>query len=705
MKKSLMENKIVGDDLFNVNLRIQALIQKINKYRDSYYNDSKSLISDYEYDCLFDELKLLEKETGVIYANSPTQTVGYEVKSKLTKVKHSHPMLSLDKTKSIDDLIRFSGNKDCFLMHKLDGLTVLLTYDNGELQQAETRGNGIEGEIITHNAKVFSNIPLSIPYKGKLEIEGEAIITYDDFENINKTLTEEDRYKNPRNLVSGSVRQLNNEIAANRNVKFIAWKVPYIEYDIISPVQKDIYPHFNRMFERMDFIATELGFTIVDNVLLMDINKTKECFEENINNLRKKAILNKIPIDGLVITYDDIEYGLSLGQTSHHPKHSLAFKFYDEIEESTLLDIEWTVGKTGQITPTAVFEPIELEGTTVERASLHNISIIKNLGIGYKNQKINVYKANAVIPQIASAEDISTKISTIYENGCKLINGRELTKIYIPLYCPVCGEPCEIVKEENSNTEVLVCNNKYCKGKAVALLNHFCSKDAMNIDGFSEAKITKLFDLGLICDFYDIYRLNKYKNTITELEGFGDKSVENLLSAIEKSKNTTLNRFIYSLSIPNVGKSASKTISNYFKGDFNSFFETVTDVDTYFDWTILPDFGDVLSNSINNYFKENHLMVKELADIMNFKLLSDKSVSNILENKTFCITGSLDIYNNRNELVEDIEKYGGKVVSGVSKKINYLITNDTTSGSSKNKKAQELNIPIITEEEFKKMIG
>lgn len=658
--------------------RMKSLVSLLNKYRNAYYNEQKSIISDYQYDKLFDELEDIEDKTGIVLSNSPTVTVGYEVKGKLQKTIHSHPMLSLDKTKSIDDLIKFAKNEMCLLMCKMDGLTVLLTYEDGILVKAETRGNGIEGEDITHTAKVFKNIPLTIPYKGRIEIEGEAIITYDDFQNINSTLSEDDKYKNPRNLVSGSVRQLDSKIAANRNIKFIAWKVP-----------TEIPDCRNLMTNRLCYIKT-MGFEIVPYMNIVNKNNyedTLKTYEDFIEDLRTLAVSLNYPIDGLVLTYEDISYGLSLGETSHHPKHSLAYKFYDEEVETELVDVEWTMGKTGTLTPTAVFKPVEIDGTTVERASLHNISVMCDLypHSWHSGLIVTVYKANQIIPQISKVD---------FKRDCPCAK-----RLDPPHKCPICGAATEIQHE--AHTKILVCTNPSCEGKLLSQLTHFASKDAMNIDGLSESTIKKFISYGWLNTFIDIYNLYNYITDMKDLEGFGEKSVNNLLSAIEKSKNTTLDRFIYSLSIPNVGKSASKTLSNYFNGDFDKFFETTL---AHFDWTILPDFGGVLSHSINYYFLKNYLMVDKLAKIMNFQNITNNSESTILKNKTFCITGSLNIYGNRNELVSDIEKHGGKVTGSVSKKTDYLLTNDMTSGSSKNQKAKSLNIPIITEEEFINMI-
>lgn len=650
--------------------RIKELVSQLNTYRNAYYNNSESQISDYEYDNLFDELKQLENETGVIMSNSPTQTVGYEVKSKLEKVKHSHPMLSLDKTKSVEDLIEFAGDRDCLLSLKMDGLTVLLTYDNGELVQAESRGNGEIGELITHNAKVFTNIPLNIEYKGRLEVEGEAIITYPDFEKINSKLSEEYKYKNPRNLVSGSVRQLDSNIAAQRYIKFIAWKVPEIEDEIKSD---------DSFLFRLQFVKN-LGFDVVPLFTYTNKSSDKENIYKIIESLKNKASEQGFPIDGLVMVYDSISYGESLGMTGHHPRHSIAFKFFEDEEETTLIDIGWQVGKTGVITPVAYFKSVELAGTTVEKASLHNISIIEKLELGI-GDKITVYKSNEIIPQI---RDNLTKSNTWT----------------FPDECPVCGGITKIVKENDS--KVLMCDNPNCKGKLLGKLTNFVSKNAANIDGLSEQTLEKLIELGWLNSFKDIYKLSEHKDEMSKLDGFGKRSVEKLLDAIEKSRSITLDRFIYALCIPLIGRSASKTIAKYFNYDFKEWYQI--GVSQPFRYTLLDDFGETMQNSIHN-FAVNMDMIADLADEFTFEKIEEKSSGVDLSGKTFVITGSLTHYKNRDELVNLITSMGGKVSGSVSAKTSYLLNNDINSTSSKNRKAKELNVPIITEDDFIKMIG
>ncbi len=659
--------------------RIKELTQKLNQYRDSYYNDSVSEISDHEYDELFDELKQLEEETNIVMANSPTHTVGYEVKSKLEKVKHSHPMLSLDKTKSVDDLKKFAGDKNCLLMCKMDGLTVLLTYENGELIQAETRGNGEEGEIITHNARVFENIPAHIDYTGHLEVEGEAIITYDDFEIINSKLLENEKYKNTRNLVSGSVRQLDSNIAAQRHIKFITWKVPNIEDKIKSD---------NSILFRLNYIK-DLGFDIVPFYSYTNCSSDKENINNMIISLQDRAKYLGYPIDGLVVTYDDISYGESLGTTGHHPKHSLAYKFYDDIYPTRLLDVEFTMGKTGVLTPTAVFELVEIDGTMVERASLHNISIMKSLGIVSKYQEIGVYKANMIIPQIEYAEKMN----------CVAVE----EVIDIPTICPICGSKAEIIKD--NDTEILICTNSACKGKLLGKLSHFVSKNAINIDGLSEQTLQKFINLGWLNSFRDIYYLSEYKKEMYKLDGFGKKSVDKLIESIEKSRNTTLDRFIYGLCIPLIGRTASKEIAKSCANGNVGQFITIMSLEGNQPFIGLDGFGKEMCNSIVHWWIYNKQNFYELIEEFNFReSVNNGNVKQVLEDKIFVITGSLKFYKNRDELVNVIERNGGKVSGSVSAKTSYLINNDVASTSGKNKKAHDLGIPIISEGEFIQMI-
>lgn len=652
--------------------RIKWLVRELNKHRDAYYNDSRPTISDEEYDKMFDELQSLEKDTGIIMSNSPTQTVGYEVKSELQKVKHSHPMLSLDKTKSEDDLIKFAGDKDCILSLKMDGLTVSLTYVDGKLTKAETRGNGEVGEDITHNAKVFENIPLTIDYKGRFEIEGEAIITYNDFEKINNTLPEDKKYKNPRNLVSGSVRQLDSGIAAKRHIKFIAWKVPLMEEDNLS----------NSFLYRLNY-ARCLGFEVVP--FLTYTNNDKETLSLIIESLKNGANVNSYPIDGLVLALNDIQYGESLGMTGHHPKHSIAFKFYDEEVETTLLDIEWSMGKSGQLTPVAIFESVELDGTTVSRASIHNVSILTKLDLQV-GDTITVYKSNQIIPQIR--ENLSAK-------------NRESSYIQIPSYCPVCGHQTEIIKD--NDTEILMCANPSCKGKLLGRLSHFVSKKGMDIDGLSDETLKKFIELGWAKNISDIYNLPTHFNELSKMNGFGKKSVVKLQTSIEQSKTTDLQHFIAALSIPNIGTSQSKELCKTFKtwDDFSA-----AGFGNY-DFSQLEGFGAVLNSNIHTWFdtmyKEDQ--IDQLARNITFTENENSISTEILKGKTFVITGSLEHYKNREELKSVIERNGGKVSGSISKNTFALINNNINSTSSKNKKANSLGVQIISEEDFIQLIS
>ena len=684
-------NKITNID------EAKELVKELNLYCDAYYNRSESLVSDEEYDKKFDMLIEFEKETGIIFSNSPTHSVGYEVISKLDKVKHSHPMLSLNKTKSINDLISFIGNRNCVFSLKMDGLTILLTYDNGKLIKAETRGNGIEGEDITHNAIAFENIPLTISYKGKLEVEGEAIITYDDFNKINEELPKDKQYKNPRNLASGSVRQFDSKITAQRHLRFIAWKVPYIENEIEwydGETDENITTKTLSSYANKLKCIRELGFDIVPYTTHTTFSdRTKQALEKTIEMLKSVAKEFSYPIDGLVMTYNDTSYAESLGSTDHHPKHSIAFKFYDDVEETILTDIEWQVGKSGHITPVAIFKPVDIDGTIVERASLHNLSIFNDfkLSIG---DRITVYKANQIIPKIKENLSIKDK------------QNKNVTYIDYPEFCPVCGKHTLIDKDNNS--DVLTCSNPRCKGKILGRLSHFVSKEAMNIDGLSESTLEKLLDLDCITSgLWSIYDLHDYKDYLYETEGygFGKKSIDKLLANIEKSKTTTLDRLINGLSIPSIGKVASKNISKHFNGSFVEFDKAICNGS--YDWTVIDDFGEVAANNIKYYFLDegNIAEYRELVSMLIFETPEPQSQSNTLEGKTIVITGSLTCFKNRQALVDVIEQNGGKVVSSVSNKTDYLINNDINSSSSKNKKAKSLDIPIITEEDFLKIIS
>ena len=651
--------------------RIKELTKMLNEYRNAYYNESESIISDYEYDKLYDELEKLENETGLSFANSPTKTVGFQVKSELEKIKHSHPMLSLDKTKSVNDLRKFAGDKDCILSLKMDGLTCLLTYENGVLVQAETRGNGEVGELITHNANVFKNIPLTIEYKGHFEIEGEAIITYDDFEKINKSLPEDKKYKNPRNLVSGSVRQLDNRIAAQRHIKFIAWKVPTV---ICS----------NSFLNRLKY-AGKLGFEIVPLYTYSGKSSDKENLPDMIESLKSKANRYGYPIDGLVMTYNDVQYGESLGLTGHHPRHSVAYKFYDEEFETTLNNIEWTMGKSGCLTPTAVFEPVEIDGTIVERASLHNMSIFKDLELSY-GDTITVFKANQIIPQVSDNLD------------------RTLNNLCIPpSTCPVCGGKTEIVKD--NDTEVLMCSNSNCKGKLLGKLSAFVSRNKMNIDGLSDETLSKFIARGWLTCFSDIYKLKDYYIHMINMSGFGRKSIDKLIDSIEKSRSVELNRFIAALSIPGVGDSTAKDISKHCEYDFDTFVMRLIDK---YNWSVIDGIGEKTSQQINEWIDDSgnrEDFRKLLQTIIPVKPNEGNSADDTLSGKNFVITGDVTQFKNRKELQKFIESKGGKVTGSVTSKTNWLINNDVESTSSKNKKARELGIPIISEKDFLEMVN
>lgn len=647
--------------------RIKELVGLLNKASDVYYNTGGSIMDDKEFDTLLDELKSLENDTGIIMSVSPTQNIGYEVKSALEKIKHSHPMLSLDKTKSVEDLKKFTHNKDFILSLKMDGLTVLLTYDKGKLIQAETRGNGDVGEIITHNARVFENIPLSIDYKERLEVEGEAIITYDDFEKINSLIiNSDDKYKNPRNLVSGSVRQLDSSIAAQRHIKFIAWKVP-------------TNIGINSFRDRLMFVEN-LGFDIVPTCTTNDTDH----FDFLIENLKNIADERMYPIDGLVMTYNDVQYGESLGDTGKFPRHSIAYKFYDEVYETELLDIEWTVGRTGTITPTAVFKPVEIDGTTVERASVHNISILTQLDL-HVGDIIEVYKANQIIPQIKRNISAENRFDTDY--------------IVIPSKCPVCGGDTEI--KETDNSKILVCTNPDCAAKKLANFTHFVSRECMDIKNLSEATLERFISLGFLHEYADIYRLKEHRGQMVLLDGFGAKSVDKLLNSIEESRHVKLENFINALGIPNIGLAAAKTISKFCEGDVLKFLNLWGEG---FNWETLDDFGEVMAKSINQYLTHNYHQTVFLIQELEFELPEKIKVKdNPFAGKSLCVTGRLSHFT-RSSINEKIASLGAKAVGSVSSKTDYLITNEASS-SSKYKRAVELNINIITEDKFLKMIG
>ncbi len=642
--------------------RMKELVELLNKAGKAYYQEDREIMSNYEYDKLYDELEALEKETGITLAGSPTVSVGYEAVNALPKETHETPMLSLDKTKEIEVLKNFVGNQKTVLSWKMDGLTIVLTYQDGKLKKAVTRGNGVVGEVITNNAKVFKNVPLQIAYQGELILRGEAIISYSDFEKINEQIEDVDaKYKNPRNLCSGSVRQLNNEITAKRNVYFYAF----------SLVRAEGVDFNNSRACQFEWLKTQ-GFDIVEYRMVDSKN-----LEETIQYFSDKISTNDFPSDGLVALYDDIAYGDSLGSTAKFPRNAFAFKWKDEIRETTLKEIEWSPSRTGLINPVAIFEPVELEGTTVSRASVHNISILKELELGI-GDRIEVYKANMIIPQIA-------------EN---LTRSRNLT---IPEFCPVCKEKTKIQK--SNDVEVLICTNPECQAKKIKSFTLFVSRDAMNIDGLSEATLEKFILNGFIKEFGDIYELEHYKDAIIEMDGFGEKSYENLMDNIKKSSHTTLPRLVYALGIANIGVANAKVLCKEFDYDLQKLMQA--DEETI---SQIEGVGSVIAKSVTDYFKneENQRKLKHLLTYLTFEEMKIET-GNPLSGKQFVITGSVNQFENRSAMKEFIEKRGGKVTGSVSKKTDYLINNDTESSSSKNKKAKELGIPILSEEDFLKL--
>lgn len=644
--------------------KMKELGEKLREASRAYYQEDREIMSNVEYDALYDTLSALEKETGIVLADSPTVNVGYEAVEQLPKEEHERPMLSLDKTKEREALREFIGEHPTLLSWKLDGLTIVLTYENGELIKAVTRGNGIVGEVITNNARVFKNIPLKISFKERLVLRGEAIITYSDFEKINETIGDADaKYKNPRNLCSGSVRQLNNEITAKRNVRFYA-------FSLVSAEGVDFRNSREVQFRWLN----EQGFEVVEYRKV-----TAETLDEAMDYFAEAVTTNDFPSDGLVALYDDIAYGESLGTTAKFPRNAMAFKWADEMRDTRLLEIEWSPSRTGLINPVAIFEPVELEGTTVSRASVHNISIMKELKLGI-GDTIRVYKANMIIPQIA-------------ENLTGSGNAP------VPHNCPACGQET-IVKKEN-DVECLFCVNPGCPAKKIKSFGLFTSRDAMNIDGLSEATLEKFIARGFIHDFGDIFEISRHKDEIVEMEGFGQKSYDNLMESLERAKETTLPRVIYSLGIANIGLANAKVICRHFDNDLDRIrhasLEEVSDIDTI---------GPVIAGNLVAYFKDedNNRRLDHLMSFLHIQEDSPKQ-EQIFEGMNFVITGSLVHFGNRSEAKELIESLGGKVTGSVTKKTNYLINNDIQSNSSKNKKARELGIPILSEEDFRKLAG
>lgn len=644
--------------------KMKELGEKLREASRAYYQEDREIMSNVEYDALYDTLSALEKETGIVLADSPTVNVGYEAVEQLPKEEHERPMLSLDKTKEREALREFIGEHPTLLSWKLDGLTIVLTYENGELIKAVTRGNGIVGEVITNNARVFKNIPLKISFKGRLVLRGEAIITYSDFEKINETIGDADaKYKNPRNLCSGSVRQLNNEITAKRNVRFYA-------FSLVSAEGVDFRNSREVQFRWLN----EQGFEVVEYRKV-----TAGTLDEAMDYFAEAVTTNDFPSDGLVALYDDIAYGESLGTTAKFPRNAMAFKWADEMRDTRLLEIEWSPSRTGLINPVAIFEPVELEGTTVSRASVHNISIMKELKLGI-GDTIRVYKANMIIPQIAENLTGSGNAS-------------------IPHTCPACGQET-VVKKEN-DVECLFCVNPGCPAKKIKSFGLFTSRDAMNIDGLSEATLEKFIARGFIHDFGDIFEISRYKDEIVEMEGFGQKSYDNLMESLERAKETTLPRVIYSLGIANIGLANAKVICRHFDNDLDRIrhasLEEVSDIDTI---------GPVIAGNLVAYFRDEDNN-RRLDHLMRFLHIQEDSPKQeqIFEGMNFVITGSLVHFGNRSEAKELIESLGGKVTGSVTKKTNYLINNDIQSNSSKNKKARELGIPILSEEDFRKLAG
>lgn len=643
--------------------RMKELVDLLNRAGKAYYQDAQEIMSNYEYDSLYDELVSLEKELGMTLSNSPTVNVGYQVLSELPKERHEEPMLSLDKTKEVEGLKEFLGDQKALLSWKMDGLTIVLTYQDGELRKAVTRGNGEVGEVITNNARVFRNIPLKIGYEGELILRGEAVIGYRDFERINEEITDvQAKYKNPRNLCSGSVRQLNNEITARRNVRFFAFalvRAPGVDFH-------------NSRAAQMEWLK-EQGFEIVEYHMV-----TRDTVEGEVIKFSEKIPENDFPSDGLVLIYDDIEYGQSLGRTAKFPRDSIAFKWADETSRTRLLEIEWSPSRTGLINPVAIFEPVELEGTTVSRASVHNISIMEELELGVGDE-IEVYKANMIIPQIA----------------------RNLTRSGvrdIPAVCPVCGGKTQIRQEGNAKT--LYCTNPECQAKHVKAFTLFVSRDAMNIEGLSESTLEKFIARGFIREYADIFHLDRYRDEIQSMEGFGEKSFQNLEASIEKARTTTLPRVIYGLGIANIGLANARMICRAFDYELDRMLAADQE-----DLNEISGIGDVIAGAFVAYFKDP-VHRRRLEDLLKELTIVEEEgagAPQTLAGLTFVITGSVTHFANRSEVKALIESMGGKVTGSVTSKTDYLINNDVESTSSKNKKARELGIPILSEEEFLEM--
>lgn len=644
--------------------RIKELTKILTEAGKAYYQENREIMSNFEYDKLYDELSALERETGIVLAGSPTVTVGYESVQELPKERHEQPMLSLDKTKDVEALKSFVGEQKALVSWKLDGLTIVLTYRDGGLFKAVTRGNGEVGEVITGNARVFENIPLSIPYKGEVILRGEAVISYSDFVKINEEIEDVDaKYKNPRNLCSGSVRQLNNEITAARHVNFYAFSLVKAEGVDFKNSRKEQFAWMQKQ-----------GFCVVEHRIVTgeDVPEAVEWFARRIQEY-------DIPSDGLVVVYDDIAYGQSLGTTAKFPRDSIAFKWKDEIRNTHLLEIEWSPSRTGLINPVAIFEPVELEGTTVSRASVHNLSIMKALELGIQDE-IQVYKANMIIPQIA-------------ENLTRSGN------VKIPETCPVCGGATHIQKA--NDVETLYCTNEECQAKKLKLFTLFVSRNALNIDGLSEATLEKFIGRGFIHEFADIFELDKHREEIVEMEGFGIKSYENLMAGIAEAQKTTQPRLLYGLGIPNVGVANAKMICKAFQYNLGK----IQSADAE-ELAAVDGIGPVIGKTVAEYFasEKNSSMLDRLLEKLEIEIPDIEASEQVFAGMNFVITGSVQHYSNRNELKSLIEEKGGKVTGSVTSKTTYLINNDAASSSSKNKKAKALGIPIISEEDFMKML-
>ena len=644
--------------------RMQELVELLNRAAKAYYQDADEIMSNYEYDALYDELQALEAQTGVTLSSSPTVNVGYEILSELPKERHPSPMLSLDKTKDVAGLQAFAGDQKVVMSWKMDGLTIVLTYRDGGLVKAVTRGNGEVGEVITANARTFKNLPLQIPDKGELVLRGEAVIGYKDFEKINEEIAEVDaKYKNPRNLCSGSVRQLNSEITAKRNVKFYGF----------SLVQAEGVDFHNSRAAQLDWLASQ-GFEVVEHIVV-----SREEIPNEVIKFSEKIVSNDFPSDGLVLIYDDVAYGQSLGRTSKFPRDSFAFKWADETSKTVLREIEWSPSRTGLINPVAIFDPVELEGTTVSRASVHNISIMEELELGIGDQ-IEVYKANMIIPQIAE---------NLTRSGVK----------DIPKVCPVCGGATEI--RSISNAKALYCTNPECQAKQLKSYALFVSRDALNIDGLSEATLEKFIARGFIHDFADLFHLEQHREEICEMDGFGEKSYNNLIASVEKARETTLPRLIYGLGIANIGLANAKLICKEIGHDP----ERVKDL-TAEDLAAIDGIGDVIAGNYVAYFAdaEHRELFEKLLKEVKLPEEQEDVGEQTFAGMNFVITGSVEHFANRNEVKALIESKGGKVTGSVTSKTNYLINNNVESTSSKNKKAKDLGIPIITEEDFLRML-